>query len=157
MAVNKVWCIDYKPWNTLCLLVYCILFCGLKIKLFPVLCKVYVSVGGKKKKRAAGSFLLYAFYSKIYWELGTVYILLPAVSGKKNIHAIWSMHPGHGNSIRTLWIRQWNHVYYFVCGKYCYTVKILLNLRFLSSYQTSTTHEQKMNVMTYVEKITISV
>lgn len=42
-----------------------------------------------------------------------------------------------------LWIRQQNHEYYFVCGKYYYKEKILLNLRFLSSYQTSTRYEKK--------------
>lgn len=61
-AVNRVWCIDYKPWKMLRLPAYCILFHGLKIEQYPVLCKVYVSVGEKKQH----SFLPYAFYSKIY-------------------------------------------------------------------------------------------
>lgn len=71
MAVNKAWCIDYKPWNTLCLLVYCILFHGLKMKLFPVLCKVYVSVW-----RGSSRLFFYIVKSTESWGLFICYHLL---------------------------------------------------------------------------------
>lgn len=55
--------------------------------------------------------------------------------------------------INPLQIRQRNHVFYFACWKYYHNVKIMLNVRFLSNYQTSTRYEQKMNIMTNVEKL----